>query len=279
MKTLQKTLQGAAVVAALVASVSVAKADLTLQGAVGLPLNPTAQIPQEGGVRVQGNYTDLGRYEPDASNSSRLYSLNAAGRVGKNFELNGGIEKLDLKFAEGSVNRTGLNIGAKYLFSRESDPVGVRIAAGAGYSRAEFNNTYAYVVGTKYFGEVTEERVPITGHLGLRYDQFDYGFLGGDKSNKLSIYAGVELPVTRNGDVSVVGELQSKVVKFSGAKAPFSLSVRYRPQGQGFSASAGIMNRGISRESKGRLFAQIGYTFDTSHDSAGTTTTAASPVQ
>ncbi|HVF85615.1 MAG TPA: hypothetical protein VM821_06515, partial [Abditibacteriaceae bacterium] len=89
MKTLQKALQGAVVVAALVASASVAKADLTLQGAVGLPLNPTAQIPEEGAVRAQINYTDLG-------SDSKLFGLYAAGRVADSFEINGGVEKLDL---------------------------------------------------------------------------------------------------------------------------------------------------------------------------------------
>ena len=32
---------------------------LTISGAVGLPLNPTAQIPAKGGARVQANYFDL----------------------------------------------------------------------------------------------------------------------------------------------------------------------------------------------------------------------------
>ncbi len=267
MKTLQKALQGAAVVAAVVASASVAKADLTLQGAVGLPLNPTAQIPEQGAVRVQGNYTELG-------SSSKLYGLYAAGRVADNIEVNGGIEKLDVS---GGYKRSGVAFGGKYLFTRESDPAGVRLAAGAGYSRAQLNNTYGYVVASKYFGAIANGRVPITGHLGLRYDRFDYGLFGAGRSNKLSVYAGAEVPVTRNGNLAVVGELQSKVVKFSGASAPYSLSVRYRPQNQGFSASVGLMRRGILSNDS-RVFAQLGYTFGGSvAESEGAVATTATP--
>lgn len=265
MKTLQKALQGAVVVAAVVASASVAKADLTLQGAVGLPLNPTAQIPERGGVRVQGNYTELG-------SSSKLYGLYAAGRVSDNIEVNGGIEKLDAS----GYKRSGVAFGGKYLFTRESDPAGVRLAAGAGYSRAQFDNVYGYAVASKYFGSVVDGRVPITGHLGVRYDRFGGGFFG--NSNKLSVYAGAEVPVTRSGNLAVVGELQSKVVKFSGASAPYSLSVRYRPQNQGFSASVGLMRRGILSNDS-RVFAQLGYTFGGSvAESEGAVATTATPA-
>ena len=253
MKTLQKALQGAAVVAAFVASASVAKADLTMNGAVGLPLNPTAQIPEKGAVRVQGNYQDLG-------DDSKLYGLYAAGRVGDNLEINGGLEKLDTPSS--FIDRDGFALGAKYLFTRESDPAKVRLAAGLGYNRAQANNLYGYVVATKYFGEVTGERVPITGHLGLRYDSFDYDYIfsGSDKSSKVSVYAGVEVPITRRGDFSFVGELQSKNNEYFG-DAPYQASVRYRPQGQGFSASVGVMRRPFIFNDKARVFAQLGYTF------------------
>lgn len=265
MKTLQKALQGAAVVAAVVASASVAKADLTLQGAVGLPLNPTAQIPEQGAVRVQGNYAELGQ-------STKLYGLYAAGRAGDNIEINGGIERLS---ASGGYKRSGVAFGGKYLFTRESDPAGVRLAAGAGYSRAQFDNVYGYAVASKYFGSVVDGRVPITGHLGVRYDRFGGGLFG--NSNRLSVYAGAEVPVTRSGNLAVVGELQSKVVRFSGASAPYSLSVRYRPQNQGFSASVGLMRRGILSNDS-RIFAQLGYTFGGSvAGSEGAIATTATP--
>ena len=258
MKKTSKVLVAAALI---VASASSAQADLTVNGAVGLPLNPTAQIPAEGGIRVQGNYYDLGE-------DTKLYGLYAAGRAGDRLEINGGVEKVDINEAFGD-SQTGFAIGAKYLFTRESDAPGVRIAAGVGYNDAQAKNLYAYVVGTKYFGELTGERVPVTGHLGLRYDRFDFEdfspFLFDSKSSKASIFAGVEVPITRNGDVSFVGELQSKNSEFDGVGSPYSASVRYRPQGQGFAASVGIQRRGFGfSDDSSNLFVQLGYTFDTS---------------
>lgn len=268
-KKLQKLV--AATFIAVAATASGAKADLTVSGAVGLPLNPTAQIPSASGARVQANYYDLG--DSFGLGSTKIYGVYGAVRAGDNLEINGGIEKLDgpqfeagriSDFPSVDVNRTGFALGAKYLFTRESDAPGVRIAAGVGYNRAQANNLYAYVVGTKYFGELTGERVPITGHLGLRYDRFSYGFLSDaqiDNSSRASVFAGVEVPIVRNGDISFVGELQTKNV--DGGSSPFSASVRYRPAGQGFAASVGIQRRGIGFGEGNNLFAQIGYTFDT----------------
>jgi len=257
---MKKTLQTIIAAAVVVASASAAKADLTINGAVGLPLNPTAQIPGEGGIRVQGNYTNLGEI---AGQDATLYGIYAAGRVADNFEVNGGIEKFSgPSNGFDDSDRTGFALGAKYLFTRESDPAGVRIAAGLGYNKAQADNTFAYVVGTKYFGEVGGERVPITGHLGLRYDRFDYDYIGGGESKKASLFAGVEVPITRNGDFSFVGELQSKNLDFDGAKSPYSASVRYRPEGQGLSASLGLIRRPFITNDSGFFF-QLGYTFDT----------------
>ncbi len=57
---MKKTIK-AAIAATLIAGMAQgARADLTLNGAVGLNLNPTAQIPLPGGVRVQGNFVDFG---------------------------------------------------------------------------------------------------------------------------------------------------------------------------------------------------------------------------
>jgi len=253
MKT---TFKAALATLAILGATSTARADLTLQGAVGLPLNPTAQIPSEGGVRVQADYFDLGEI---AGDDLRYYGVHAAGRVADRFEINGGVSRLDAKGFLDGLDETGFDIGGKYLFTRETDPAGVRLAVGAGYSRALLRNTYAYVVGTKSFGRgVTEDRFPITGHLGLRYDRFRVdqgGFVG--KSNKASIYGGLEVPFTRTGDFAFVGELQSK--NADGGQAPYSASLRYRPAGQGFSASIGFQRQGIIRDNG--LFAQLGFTF------------------
>ena len=230
---------------------SSARADLTINGAVGLPLNPTAQIPQEGGVRVQGNYYDQGDL---GAASFKSYGVVAAGRVADMIEVSGGFNKFDVSTG-GPLDESGIALGAKYLFTRESDPVGVRIAAGVGYDRALLKNTHAYVVGTKYLGAVTGEKVPITAHLGLRYDRFK---AGAAKSNKASVFAGVEFPFTSTGEFAFVGEVQSKNNEFNN-KIPYSASVRYRPQGQGFSVSAGIARQGLTGDNG--LFAQVGYSF------------------
>ena len=254
MKT---TFKAAIAALAVLGATTGARADMTLQGAVGLPLNPTAQIPAEGGVRVQANYFDLGDV---AGNDFSYYGLHGAGRVADRFEINGGISRLNAEGFFEPLDRTGFDIGGKYLFTTETDPVGVRIAAGAGYSRALLKNTYAYVVGTKSFGRgVSGNSAPIAGHLGLRYDRFKADFGGGfsTDSNKLSVYGGVEVPFTRTGDFAFVGELQSKNV--DNGEVPYSASLRYRPAGQGFSASVGIQRQGIIDDNG--IFAQIGYSF------------------
>jgi hypothetical protein len=249
---------------AMLGTTSAARADLTYQGAVGLPLNPTAQIPLPGGVRVQADYFDLGQ---EFNSDAKFYGIHGAGRLGDRLEINGGVSKLDADGFFEPFDRTGIDIGAKYLFTRETDPAGIRIAAGAGYSHALLKNIHAYVVGSKSFGRgITGNSAPITGHLGLRYDRFkfDTGF-SGDNSSKVSVYGGLEVPFTRTGDFALVGELQSKNVEENG-KFPYSASVRYRPAGQGFSASVGIQRQGLLRDNG--IFAQIGYSFGHSDDNA-----------
>lgn len=226
---------------ALASISSAAHADLTINGAVGLPLNPTAQIPEQGGFRVQGNYYRLGSGVKD-------YGVVGAARVASTVEVNGGVTRL----SGTADDRTGVAFGAKYLFSRESDPAGVRLAVGAGYDRALAKQTYVYGVASKYLGTVAEGRVPITGHLGVRYDRFKDA-----DSKKASVFAGVEVPVVANGSVQAVGEVQSK--NFEGGKIPYSASVRFRPQGQPFGASIGIARQGGTGRSG--IFAQVGYTF------------------
>lgn len=227
---------------ALAAMAGSAHADLNISGAVGLPLNPTAQIPAEGGARIQANYYDFG-------GSAEEYGLFAAARVGDNIEVNGGINKLD-------TYRSGFAIGAKYLFSRESDPAGVRFAVGAGYDRALLKNTNVYAVASKSLGQISEDRAPITGHLGVRYDNFD---AFGGNSDKVSVFAGVEVPVTPKGDLQFVGEIGSKIA--NGGDTPYSAGIRYRPEGRPFGASVGIAQYGLTNNA--RLYAQVGYTFNT----------------
>ena len=232
---------------AIAATAGSARADLNINGAVGLPLNPTAQIPGAEGARVQANYYDFG-------DSTSYYGLFAAARVGEKIEINGGVNKLDSDFD--AIDTTGFAIGAKYLISRENDPAGVRLAVGAGYNRGLLKNTNAYVVGSKYLGAADGGRIPITAHLGVRYDNFDGG---GGSSDKFSVFAGAEVPISSTGAFTAVGELGTKIA--DGGDTPYSISVRYRPQGRPFGASIGLAQQGIG--DGGKLFAQVGYTFNT----------------
>lgn len=234
----------AVAILALAGLSSNAKADLTLTGEVGLPLNPTAQIPQLKGVRLQGNYFDGGDGE--------LYSIVAAGRAGAApVEISGGY----IRAKGGGDSENGFALGAKYLFTREGD-AGVRLAAGAGYlDIGDLENIRAYGVATKYFGTVSDEKVPVTGHLGVRYDRFK---IFSDSDSKVSVFAGVEVPVVPSGEVQFVGELGSKVV--DGGSTRYSASVRYRAKQQPFGASIGFQREGVFVD-KGRIFAQVGYTF------------------
>ena len=234
-----------ATVAAVAASVTgVAHADSTINGAIGLPLNPTAQIPAKGAIRLQADYFDF--------DGGSVYGLHAAGRAADRLEINGGIERADASGSGG--NETGIAIGAKYLISRESEKPGVRLAAGVGYSKVLLKNTYGYFVASKYLGQLREGRTPITGHLGLRYDHFsDF-----NDSNKVSVYGGLEVPFTQKGDVAFVGELQSKNI--DGGDTPYSASLRYRPVGQPYSASIGFQQIGFAGSG---FFVQGGYTFNT----------------
>lgn len=222
-----------------------AHADLNYNGEVGLPINPTAQIPQTGGFRLQGNYYDLG-------GSTNLYSLGGAIRASATspLEVNGAVNYVD---GNGGGSDTRFSIGAKYLFSRETGPAGVRLAAGVGYSElSDAKNTRVYVVGSKSFGNPVEGRVSATGHLGLRYDR--YRGAGG----RASVFVGAEVPVTRTGEFQVVGEFGTKVV--DGGNSPYSLGLRYRPTQQPFGATIGIQRLGFSSDNA-RIFAQVGYTF------------------
>ncbi len=230
-----------------------AHADLNYNGEVGLPINPTAQVPQQGGVRLQGNYYDLG-------SSTNFYSVGVAVRPSAKapFEINGAVNYLDANGVS-SGSKTRFSVGAKYLFTRETDKLGVRLAAGVGYSEVTtLQNTRGYLVASKSFGNATNETNPsIIGHLGVRYDHYQVkGFSG--STNRASVFAGAEVPLTRTGEVQAVGEFGTKTIK--GGSAPYSLGLRYRAAEQPFGATVGIQRSGFAGND-GRIFVQVGYTF------------------
>lgn len=255
---------------------------LSVSGAVGLPLNPTALLPQEGTVRVQASYFDGSRLSsPDYRIKTKYYGVFAAGRAGDSLEISGGINKhaasanahffdpLDNGPFERAVKRdldkSGFALGAKYQI-RDSfaDPQGVRLAVGVGHNRALFKNTHAYLVASKPFGVSTRA---VTGHLGLRYDRFKHNFLtgsGSGSSSKFSVYTGVEVPLDSNGNFNLVGEIGTKTASSDGflANSPYSLSLRYQGN-NGFALNGGIARQGLLSKGSGYLSTKSGRFFVT----------------
>jgi hypothetical protein len=222
-----------------------ARAELTLNGAVGLPLNPTARIPSPDNMPVQGNFYELGK-------DFAYYGLFTALRVkNRPLEISGGIDRLD-----NHDNQAGISIGAKYLLSGQDDSSSTRLALGVGYSHALGQNIHAYAVASKPVVRVGRNWSPVMAHLGLRYDRFED--VGGEiglrqkASDKASIYGGVEIPLTRRGTFMLTGEVQSKNHEFNSppAKTPYSASVSYRSSNKGFAAAAGIQRQGLTGESR-----------------------------
>jgi hypothetical protein len=256
---------------------------LNINGAVGLPLNPTAIIPNQGSVRVQANYFDGPRLsETGISLNTKYYGLFAAGRVGEMpLEISGGIAKFDANARsiipglanelEDTFDKTGLVLGAKYqLRGLADDPNGVRLAVGATYNRALLRNTNVYFVASKAFGVGSGRAV--TGHLGVRYDRFSISTDADTyRSGRFSVYTGAEVPIDKDGRFAVVGEIGSKISDDLAdgtfqAKVPYSLALRYQ-NGNGLGITGGVQRIGVlagSRElnsSSSRFFVTAGQTF------------------
>lgn len=252
---MNKTLKAIFATVAVLGATQSAKADLTISGATGLVLNPTAQIVQKGQPEIQANYYDSGSEWDD-----KYYGVFGAVQAADRLEINGGLSKY--RSDDDIWERSGFAIGAKYqLFSEEQK--GFALAIGAGHNRALGRNTNAYIAATKAFGAA--DRARITGTLGARWDRFDLDSDG--ESSKASVFAGVQIPVTRNGELSLIGEVQSKNIDSDfaadDAKIPYALGVRYQPGDQAFSLTAGIQRHGLNTpyERKAKLFVQANYTF------------------
>lgn len=255
---------------------------LNINGEVGLPLNPTADIPGTSGVRVQANYFDGPRINiPGGSVDTKYYGIFAAGRTGDvPLEISGGVAKFDVdsdlglgagvdNAIEDALDKTGLVIGAKYqLRGSGEDGRGVRVAVGAGYNRALVKNVHAYLVASKAFGV---GRRSINAHAGVRYDRFKYDFGGGldASSSKVSAFIGAEVPLDRQGRFNLVGEYGTRTADEDDflSAAPYSLSLRYQ-NGKGFAINGGIARIGLLSKSSGfldadgsRFFISAGQTF------------------
>ena len=245
---------------------------LTINGAVGLPLNPTAQIMPKGSARVQANYYQLWKNDDALADAdSKLYGVAGATAISDRVEVSIGYQKQSVSGSgplsgaiENAFDDSGVTAGIKFLVNSPKNPESVRFAVGAGYSKALYKNTHVYAVASK--GIQAGDRL-INAHLGLRYDRFKVngGFAGGEvKSSKVSAFAGAEIPIDRQGNFSLVGEVQTKNANSDlGGRAPFSLALRYR-NSSGFSASAGIMRQGVLAdivETDTGLFVQLGKDF------------------
>lgn len=244
--------------------------ELSISGAVGLPLNPTASMLPKGSVRVQANYYKLWSDSVSGSGNANgnLMGIYAATTVSNKLEVSAGYEKFGVggsgDFADSLSDvyeHSGAALGIKYLLKEPSNPKAVRIAVGAGYSRALYKNTNVYAVASKSFGS---SRI-ITAHLGLRYDRFKVeGGGSGTTSSKASVFAGAEIPIDSKGRFSLVGEIQSKNASEElGGAMPYSLSLRYQ-NNSGLGISAGIMRQGVLSKfvnDDSNLFFQVGKTF------------------
>ena len=245
---------------------------LTINGAMGLPLNPTAQMPVKGSARVQVNYYKLwDNGGPSAGANSKLYGVYAAAAITERLEVSAGLEKQSVSASgvnasaiEDAFDKSGIALGVKYLVNKPSRPGDVRVAIGAGVSKALYNNTHVYAVASKGFN--ARGRI-ITGHVGARWDRFKVNQSAVSskvESSKASAFGGVEVPIDRKGRFSVVGEIQSRNTEDDlGDGMPYSLSVRFQNE-QGLSANVGFMRQGVLSgivSDDGGLFAQIGKTF------------------
>jgi hypothetical protein len=288
-KTTYHVLLSAALIASTAYVVFQARADQTYTGEGGLLLNPTATGLPPGTVSVQGSHLDLGTEKGGANlsatptptptrppqeaiaallpqqNPLRRYhfsisGIHVGGRVADHWELSGGVSRLRVS-GNGEfdkLTKTGIALGVKYLINPNAEADQTRFAVGAGYDRALLKNIHAYAVASHPF-RVKDDRAPILAHLGVRWDRFDLEDVDGPDSSKVSVFTGVELPITRKGDFSLIGELQSKNHEFGDAKMPYSLGLRYSPPSNPFNVSAGIQRQGLVNDNG--WYARIGYQF------------------
>lgn len=240
---------------ALLGATQAARADLNISGETGLILNPTAQIAQKGQVRLQANYYDSGSDWDD-----KYYGVFGAIQPADKLEVSGGISKY--RSGDPDWNRSSFAIGAKYQLMSQAEK-GLDVAIGAGYNGALARNVHAYIAATRSLG--VPGRTIVTGTVGARWDRFNDHV--GSKSSKASLFAGVEVPITLGGNVSLIGEVQSKNISsgfsLESGNIPYSLGLRYKPAGQGLSLTAGLQRHGVNTpwENSSKLFAQVGYTF------------------
>ena len=240
---------------------------LTLSGATGNPLFPTAHIPRQGSWLVQGSYFDLGQIQNVENDFGldqnigelRFSGLHVAGRPWKApLEITLGVEKLrargktvfdvpgfvtdETRFE--ALDRAGFSAGVKYAFSPAGQAAAGKwdLSAGAGYSQALLNNAHIYVVGSR---AVSTGSRSIQIHLGARYDHFRFTavdrqtgplVIGGvddirlhDSSHRFSLFGGMEVPLDRDQHWNLIGEIGTRNSDFDiGFQAESFVPSRFR---------------------------------------------------
>jgi hypothetical protein len=194
----------------------------------------------------------------DASKKSTFHyqGFTLAGRIAKHFELSGGVTRLRVSGPADNLTKTGIALGVKYLINPDSH--NTRYAIGGGYDGALLDNFRAYAVASKPFGGHAG-RAPVWGHLGIRYDQFDLEDMGGSNSKRVSVFTGIEYPLTRDGNLALTGEIQSKNNDLDKAKFPFSIGLHYNLGRSGVGFAAGYQRQGLIDDEG--FYARVGYFF------------------
>lgn len=248
--------------AALIGTAGSARADLNLNGETGMFIYPSAQIVQKDHGEIGVNYF---RIASGGGEHLDQYGIVGAAAVADRLELNGGIGRE--KFSGGEDEELGSysvsGFGLKYQLQNAAKH-GYDLAIGVEHATSfvEISDTDAYLVGTKAFA-TGKRHEPILATLGLRYDHLDEFIT--DSENQLSVYAGAEVPLTHG--LNLVGEIGTKTFDIDGAKAPYSLGLRYSPKDKSFSVSGGIQRSGLGTiegfggTSNSNFFLQAGYTF------------------
>lgn len=216
-----------------------AHADLTLNGASGMFLNPDARINSSLVPQIQANYNDF-------DDGAKSYGLYGAIGLGGKTEIGGGVGYLKTP----GDSDTGFAVNIKQSLIGVPG-VGTNVAIGAGYDDIHSGNLFGYVAATQNFGS------RLTGHglsatLGLRWDRFGKDI----DSTKASVYGGVDFAISNK--LHLIGELQSRNTKYD-SPSPYAIGVRYSPL-NGFTLGAGIQRTGWSG-SDGEFFLQAGYKF------------------
>jgi len=238
---------------ALIGTASAARADLTIEGQTGLFINPTAEIVQKNAPEISASYLKNSNDEF----KEKVYGIHGVIQAVDKLELNAGL----MHYKDNNNHSTNdWHLGGKYQILNQAEK-GFDLAAGADYARYNgsgdtnsTNNYLLYLAATKSF-QASNDRAPIQGTLGVRWDKSTY--TGGYSSeSKASVYAGVQVPVTRTGEVSVIGELGSKT--YDDGESVYAIGLRYHPKDTGLSLGVAY---GRPWGYGHALFAQIGYTF------------------